>query len=183
MEGVSGDIRLHNFIPRSISGALSGALTGILTFLGTLVGAITGAVAGRASECGALRGAGLGALAGAVLSIEILEALGAYSRQGLAGIPNSSTLNFMEELLRGRLSELHFLPEVLTANHLQVSVRLVEVTYKGLSEDSLRCLPWHRMSDEIKPIQAICCPICLEIVRVEQYFGSCFGCTLELKWS
>ncbi|CAI9281442.1 unnamed protein product [Lactuca saligna] len=161
--GSEADIRLHNFIPRSLSDALSGALTCIFTFFGALAGAITGAVAGRTSDCGAFRGAGLGALAGAVLSMEILETLCVFSRQGLAGIPNSSRVNFMEELLRGRLSELHFLPEVLTTNHLQVSVRLVEVAYKGLSEDSLRCLPWHRMSDEIKPIQAICCPICLEV--------------------
>nr|KAJ0211275.1 hypothetical protein LSAT_V11C400200160 [Lactuca sativa] len=87
--------------------------------VGALVGAITGAVAGRTSDCGAFRGAGLGALAGAVLSVEILETLRVFSRQGLADIPNSSRVNFMEELFRGRLSELHFLPEVLTANHLQ----------------------------------------------------------------
>ncbi|XP_042757820.1 NEP1-interacting protein-like 2 [Lactuca sativa] len=82
--------------------------------------------------------------------------------------------DFMEELLRGRFSEERFPPELLTAYHFQqVSMSPVDVldfnddvAHKGLSDDSLRRLPWHKISDESKPNQTICCTICLQDVKV-----------------
>lgn len=41
---------------------------------GFFTGGIAGALAGKASDSGVVRGAGLGAVAGAVLSVELLEA-------------------------------------------------------------------------------------------------------------
>lgn len=59
---------------------------------GAFTGAITGAVAGRASDSGLLRGAGLGAVAGAVLSVEVLEASRAYWCSQQSGSRNSSSM-------------------------------------------------------------------------------------------
>lgn len=163
-------------ILRLISSALSGLLTGLFAIVGAFTGAITGALAGRASDSGVLRGAGIGALAGAVLSVEILEASRAYWCRELSATRNSSMADFMEQLLRGRFAEERFPPELLTAYHWQVTVsdlRPVEVldlydegTNKGLSMDSLKRLPCHKISHETKLTQNICCTICLQDTEV-----------------
>ncbi|XP_024970350.1 NEP1-interacting protein-like 2 [Cynara cardunculus var. scolymus] len=182
-EGVSGrDIRVCYLIPRLISGAL----TGLFALAGAFTGAITGALAGIASDSGILRGAGLGALAGAILSVEVLEASRAYWCQELSGTRNSSMADFMEELLRGRFAEERFPPELLTAYHWQVTVSALrpvemlvfsdEISYKGLSKDSLRRLPCHEISNETKPTQTICCTICLQDIEVGEIARSLPRC-------
>ncbi|KAH9721951.1 NEP1-interacting protein-like 2 [Citrus sinensis] len=114
------DPNLFQSIPKFIAGAISGTLTGLFALAGAFTGAITGALAGRASDCGVLRGAGLGAIAGAVLSVELLEASRAYwclERTGSRG--SSSMADFVEDLLRGRFIEEQFTPAILGAYHWQ----------------------------------------------------------------
>ncbi|KAK9278992.1 hypothetical protein L1049_028574 [Liquidambar formosana] len=180
-------IRVYRHIPRLIAGALSGALTGLFALAGAFTGAITGALAGRASDSGVLRGAGLGAIAGAVLSVEVLEASRAYwcSEQS-SSRSSSSMADFIEELLRGRFVEEQFTPAILTSYYWQVRIASVsydemfdvygEVESRGLSGDSLKKLPSHMILDEIKTAQSICCTICLQDIEVGEVARSLPRC-------
>ncbi|XP_059645181.1 NEP1-interacting protein-like 2 isoform X2 [Cornus florida] len=171
------EIRVYHYIPRLISVALSGALTGLFALAGAFTGSIAGALAGRASDCGVLRGAGLGAIAGAVLSIEVLEASRAYwcSEHSSSG-SSSSMADFIDELLQGRFVEEPFPPAMLAAHNRQVNIADIsfddvydvygEVVSRGLSGDSIKKLPCHVILDEIKTAQSICCTICLQDIEV-----------------
>ncbi|CAO2826811.1 unnamed protein product [Amaranthus hypochondriacus] len=166
-------IGVYDYIPKLIGGAVSGALTGVFALAGAFTGAITGALAGRASDSGLLRGAGLGAVAGAVLSVEVLEASRAYWYSQQSGLRTSSSMaDFIEELLHGRFVEEQLPPAVLTGYYWQAS--LVNVVYddvydvygdvssRGLSRDSLKELPCHVILDINNAIDNVCCTICLQ---------------------
>ncbi|CAN0870971.1 NEP1-interacting protein-like 2 [Linum grandiflorum] len=166
--------RVLDSVPRIVAGAISGALTGLFAIAGACTGAITGAFAGRAADCGVLRGAGLGAVAGAVLSVEVLEASRAYwGLEQSASRGPSSMADFLEELFRERFVDHEFTPAMLTAYHWQqisnnntnnqetnVEARgeVGSGSSRGLSGESLDKLPCH----EIKATQTIFCTICLQ---------------------
>eukprot|EP00262_Sarcandra_glabra_P003869 TRINITY_DN1470_c0_g1_i2.p1 TRINITY_DN1470_c0_g1~~TRINITY_DN1470_c0_g1_i2.p1 ORF type:complete len:240 (-),score=27.71 TRINITY_DN1470_c0_g1_i2:322-1041(-) len=167
-----GNDSSHFHIRRIIVGVLSGALTGIFAL-------VTGALAGRASNTGVLRGAGLGAVAGAVLSVEVLEASRAYWCSERSGSRNTSSMaDFIEELLHGRFGQEPFAPMVFTAFRWQVRVQEIsydemydiygEVTSNGVSGESLKKIPWHVISNENKAGygEGICCMICLQDVEL-----------------
>ncbi|OMO98882.1 Zinc finger, RING-type [Corchorus capsularis] len=164
-------------VPRFIAGAISGALTGLFAFAGAFTGAFMGALAGRASDSGILRGAGLGAIAGAVLSVEVLEASRAYWCLEQSGSRGSSSMaDFIEQLFHGRLVQEGLTPAMLRAYHWQMSIADIsydeihdiygEVLSRGLSGDSLKKLPCHVILDEIRATQSIFCIICLQDVKV-----------------
>lgn len=161
-----------------LAGALSGALTGMFAIVGAFTGAVTGALAGRATDSGLLRGAGLGAVAGAVLSVEVLEASRAYWYSERSGSgASSSVAEFIEDLLNGRFVQEQVAPAMLTAHRWQVNI--AEMSYeelyemfgpgeggtKGASEASLEKLPWYTVTEDNRMDSAgdaICCTICLQ---------------------
>eukprot|EP00250_Pteridium_aquilinum_P007683 c17354_g1_i1 orf=3-509(-) len=107
-------------VPRLLAGALSGALTGVFAVVGAFTGAVTGALAGRATDSGLLRGAGLGAVAGAVLSVEVLEASRAYwYSEHTSSRLSSSVAEFIEDLLNGRFVQEQVAPTILNVHRWQ----------------------------------------------------------------
>ncbi|CAL5019539.1 unnamed protein product [Urochloa decumbens] len=142
---------------------------------GALTGAVTGAVAGRASDSGVLRGAGLGAFAGAVLSIEVLEASRAYwcsDRLGSHGA--SSMADFIEQLIQARFAQEQFASSGYTASRWQVSMSdfghdelydiFGDISSKGLTLESLKRLPHHVVTEQMRDSfgEILSCPICLQ---------------------
>ncbi|KAH7438549.1 hypothetical protein KP509_04G019800 [Ceratopteris richardii] len=190
-------------VPRLLAGALSGAVTGMFAVVGAFTGAVTGALAGRATDSGLLRGAGLGAVAGAVLSVEVLEASRAYWHSGpLASQDVASVVEFIEEILNGRFSHSE-ISSAENANRWQVNV--ADMSYedlygmfgpgvnviKGASEASLEMLPKYLVTKD-NSLDAhgdsISCAICLqelqqgEIVRNLPRCNHMFHMSCLDKW-
>ncbi|XAR65499.1 hypothetical protein NMG60_11009642 [Bertholletia excelsa] len=181
------EIAVYHYVPRFIAGALSGALTGLFALAGAFTGAVTGALAGRASDSGLIRGAGLGAIAGAVLSVEVLEASRAYWCSERSGSRSSSSMaDFIEELLHGRFVDEQFPPAIVTAYNWQVSISNIsyddvydgygEVPSRGLPGELLEKLPCHVMVDECKSAESFFCTICLQDIEVGEMARSLPRC-------
>ncbi|KAF2925940.1 NEP1-interacting protein-like 2 isoform X2 [Oryza sativa Japonica Group] len=141
-------------LPRLLRGVVSGMLTGIFAVAGGLTGAVTGALAGRASDGGVLRGAGLGTFAGAVLSIEILEASRAYWCQDRSSSPGSLSMVGIADVVNGAVHEI--LGDVPSG--------------EGLSKYSLMKLPYHVVIDHNNGSigESLSCPVCLQDVVAGQ---------------
>lgn len=191
--GVEGGFRRETivvwYLPRLILALLSGALTWLFAIAGAFTGAVTGALAGRASDSGVLRGAGLGAIAGAVLSVEVLEASRSYWCAERAHSRSSPSMaDFVEELLHGRLAREELVSTVFTDHRWQVSIGNItyermyaaheEIASKGLSVDSLKKLPYHVFTDESKERSGVstCCTICLQDIEVGETVRSLSQC-------
>lgn len=153
---------------------------------GALTGAVTGAVAGRASDSGGvLRGAGLGAVAGAVLSIEVLEASRAYwcssDRLGSHG-GASSMADFIEQLLRARFVQEQFTASGYASYRWQDDLYDIfgDISSEGLSQESLKKLPHHVVSDhQTRDLlgEILCCPICLQDIVAGETARRLPGCS------
>ncbi|XP_006656813.1 NEP1-interacting protein-like 2 isoform X2 [Oryza brachyantha] len=169
--------RAARCLPTLLCGVVSGVLTGIFAVAGGLTGAVTGALAGRASDGGVLRGAGLGAFAGAVLSIEILEASRAYWCQDRSSSPSTLSMgDFVKQLIHARFVQEQYGASGHATHRWQVGIAdvvnnavhevLGDVPSRGgLSKYSLMKLPYHVVTDnQGSNGENLSCSICLQDV-------------------
>ncbi|XP_047155844.1 NEP1-interacting protein-like 2 isoform X2 [Vigna umbellata] len=172
-------------LPKFILCTISGALTVCFAIAGAMTGAIAGALAAKATRSGLLRGVSLGAIAGSILSVEVLEASRAYWCMEQTGSRGASSMaDFIEELVRGRLVEESLTPAILTAYNLQVGIANAGydeihdvhglVAPRGLSGDSLKRLPHHMISKDMKAENT--CTICLQDIEVGEIARSLPRC-------
>lgn len=178
------------FVSKFLLCAISGTLTACFAIAGALTGAIAGALAAKATKSGFLRGVSLGAIAGAILSVEVLEASRAYWCMEQTGSRGASSMaDFIEELVRGRLVEESLTPAIITAYNLQFEqVGITNnsgydeihdvhslVASRGLSGDSLNKLPHHMILKGMKAENTFCA-ICLQDIEVGEVARSLPRC-------
>ncbi|CAL0325775.1 unnamed protein product [Lupinus luteus] len=147
---------------------------------GALTGAIAGALAAKASKSSFVHGISFGAVAGAIISVEVLEASRAYWFMDQTGSRGTSSMaDFIEGLVRRRLVEESLAPVILTAYNLQFEqARFANATYdaihdvhslaassRGLTRDSLNNLPHYVVLKDMKA-ENTCCTICLQDIEV-----------------
>lgn len=165
-------------LPLLLATILSRFLTGFFAVVGAFTGAVTGALAGRAEQSGLVRGAGLGAVAGAVLSVEVLEASRAYWHSETSGRSCLSSMkDLVEDLFSGRFVQLYVVPAVSATQQWQLNAddmsyeELYEVfgigegRSRGASKEFLERLPQHRINHVNRTDasgDAINCAICLQ---------------------
>ncbi|CAI8610072.1 unnamed protein product [Vicia faba] len=178
---------LFRFVSKFLLCAISGTLTACFAVAGALTGAVAGALAAKATKSGFLRGVSLGAIAGAILSVEVLEASRAYWCMEQTGSRGTSSMaDFIEELVRGRLVEESLTPAILTAYNLQVGIANNTgydeihdlqslVASRGLSGDSLSKLPHHMIMKDMKAEDTLCA-ICLQDMEVGEVARSLPHC-------
>ncbi|XP_062030169.1 NEP1-interacting protein-like 2 isoform X3 [Rosa rugosa] len=135
-------------LPLLVINFVAGTLVLLFALAGFFAGGIFGALAGKASDSGIVRGAGLGAVAGAVLSVEILEASRELLRLGRPGSRRSS------------LMQVNF------ANLNLDEIRDGVVETRGLSRDLFKKLPYHEILGDTKAARVSCCTICLQDLEV-----------------
>ncbi|WJX90033.1 RING-type E3 ubiquitin transferase [Trifolium repens] len=178
------------FVSKFLICAISGTLTASFALAGALTGAIAGALAAKATKSGFFRGVSLGAIAGAILSVEVLEASRAYWCMEQTGSRGASSMaDFIEELVRGRLVEESLTPAILTTYNLQFEqVGIANntgydeihdvhslVASRGLSGDSLNKLPHHMILKDMKAEDTFCA-ICLQDIEVGEIARSLPRC-------
>lgn len=170
---------VFRFVSKFLLCAISGTLTACFAIAGALTGAIAGALAAKATKSGFLRGVSLGAIAGAILSVEVLEASRAYWCMEQTGSRGTSSMaDFIEELVRGRLVEESLTPAILTAYNLQFEqvgianntgydeihdVHSLVAASRGLPGDTLSKLPHHTILKDTKAENTLCA-ICLQVI-------------------
>eukprot|EP00249_Psilotum_nudum_P003711 c17177_g1_i1 orf=371-754(-) len=90
---------------------------------------------------------------------------------------------FIEDLLNGRFVQEQVVPAVLAAHQWQVNIAEMsyeelsemfgpgEIASKGVSEASVKKLPWHTITQENGMDvsgETICCTICLQELQLEE---------------
>ncbi|XP_057416002.1 NEP1-interacting protein-like 2 isoform X4 [Lotus japonicus] len=145
-------------VSRLILCALSGALTGCFAIAGALTGALAGALAAKATKSGFFRGVSLGAIAGAILSVEVLEASRAYWCMEQTGSRGASSMVGVANTGYDDIHDVHNL-----------------VASRGLSGDSLKKLPHHMILKDMKAENSYC-TICLQDIEVGEIARSLPDC-------
>ncbi|XP_050870959.1 NEP1-interacting protein-like 2 isoform X2 [Lathyrus oleraceus] len=154
---------VFRFVSKFLLCAISGTLTACFAIAGALTGAIAGALAAKATKSGFLRGVSLGAIAGAILSVEVLEASRAYWCMEQTGSRGTSSMFEQVGIANNTgYDEIHDVHSLVAAS-------------RGLPGDTLSKLPHHTILKGTKAENTLCA-ICLQDMEVGEVARSLPRC-------